>query len=313
MCDAARVAGIPTERVRLDVSIARGLDYYTGTIYETFLDDLPGIGSVCSGGRYDNLAALFTKEKLPGIGASLGLDRLLAAMEELGMVPKTATPASVLVPIFDGEKIAEYMRIGRVLRAAGIATEVFPEARPLAKQFKYADRKGFRLAVIAAPTSLPRGPGKSRICKAACKSPWREDQLCDHVRAVLGSREVQPEGMKGRRHVAGKSLRRGLRRVFARPPRSICRRRDESAARSLLQEASLKSMDFIVYSSQAQNLLVDVKGRRFPSGAGSNRHEWENWATRDDIHSLLRWQSVFGAGFRARCWSSPMILPMPEP
>ena len=69
----------------LDLSIARGLDYYTGTIYETFLSDLPGIGSVCSGGRYDNLAGLFTNQKLPGVGASLGLDRLLAAMEELGM------------------------------------------------------------------------------------------------------------------------------------------------------------------------------------------------------------------------------------
>lgn len=73
----------------------------------------------------------------------------------------------------------------------------------------------------------------------------------------------------------------------------------DETRRALLQEASLKSMDFIVYSSQAQNLLVDVKGRRFPSGGESNRHEWENWATRDDIQSLLRWQNVFGAGFRA--------------
>ena len=77
-------------RLQLDVSIARGLDYYTGTVFETFLDDLPGIGSVCSGGRYDNLAELYTKQELPGIGASLGLDRLLAAMEELGMIDKVA-------------------------------------------------------------------------------------------------------------------------------------------------------------------------------------------------------------------------------
>ena len=79
--------GLPacrTQRCRLDVAIARGLDYYTGTIFETFLGPLPTIGSVCSGGRYDNLAGLYTKQELPGIGASLGLDRLLAAMEELG-------------------------------------------------------------------------------------------------------------------------------------------------------------------------------------------------------------------------------------
>jgi histidyl-tRNA synthetase len=187
VCDAAQIAGISPERVRLDVSIARGLDYYTGTIYETFLDDLPGIGSVCSGGRYDNLAALFTKEKLPGIGASLGLDRLLAAMEELGMVPKTATPASVLVPIFDAEKTAEYLRIGRVLRAAGVATEVFPEPRALAKQFKYADRKGFRLAVIAGADEFATGTWQVKDLESGVQTTVAEDKLSDHVCSVLGS------------------------------------------------------------------------------------------------------------------------------
>jgi hypothetical protein len=73
----------------------------------------------------------------------------------------------------------------------------------------------------------------------------------------------------------------------------------DEARRALLNDASLKSMDFIVYSSRAQNLLVDVKGRRFPSGGPANRHEWENWATHDDIKSLLHWQQVFGNGFRA--------------
>ena len=91
-----RVAGLPAERLALDLSIARGLDYYTGTIYETFLSDLPGIGSVCSGGRYDHLAELFTSQPLPGVGASLGLDRLLAAMEELGLTDGTATPTQVV-------------------------------------------------------------------------------------------------------------------------------------------------------------------------------------------------------------------------
>ena len=86
LIEGVTAAGVPAERVRLDVAIARGLDYYTGTVFETFLDRLPGIGSVCSGGRYDNLAALYTDQELPGIGASLGLDRLLAAMEELNMI-----------------------------------------------------------------------------------------------------------------------------------------------------------------------------------------------------------------------------------
>lgn len=112
----AETAGIPAERIALDLSIARGLDYYTGTIYETFLSDLPGIGSVCSGGRYDNLAGLFTNQKLPGVGASLGLDRLLAAMEELGAVTTASTPAPVLVLLFDAAHTGDYLRIARKLR-----------------------------------------------------------------------------------------------------------------------------------------------------------------------------------------------------
>src|SRR5690606_2805812 len=102
VCRACR---IDESRLTLDVSIARGLDYYTGTIYETFLTDLPSIGSVCSGGRYDNLAGLFTKEKLPGVGASLGLDRLLAAMEELGLLQSVAQQAQVLIVMFDEARL----------------------------------------------------------------------------------------------------------------------------------------------------------------------------------------------------------------
>ena len=86
---------------RVDPSIARGLDYYTGTVFETFLDDLPGIGSCCSGGRYDDLAGLYSKESLPGVGASLGVDRLLAAMEELGMVEGSSAPCAAFVPMLE--------------------------------------------------------------------------------------------------------------------------------------------------------------------------------------------------------------------
>lgn len=147
--DVCQRAGIPQDRVQLDLSIARGLDYYTGTIYETFLNDLPGIGSVCSGGRYDDLAGLFTNQPLPGVGASLGLDRLLAAMEELGRLETSSTPAAVLVTYFDSARLGDYLRIGRVLRQAGINVEVYPEAARLGKQLKYADRKGFRVALVA--------------------------------------------------------------------------------------------------------------------------------------------------------------------
>ena len=150
-------AGVPTERVRLDVSIARGLDYYTGTVFETFLDALPGIGSVCSGGRYDNLAELFTSQELPGIGASLGLDRLLAAMEELGMIEKVSTPAPVFIPFFDKDRLHDYLRLAAALRAAGIGVEVFPDPKKLGQQLKYADRRGFRIALIAGGNEFQAG------------------------------------------------------------------------------------------------------------------------------------------------------------
>ena len=155
--DGVRAVGVPDDRVRLDVSIARGLDYYTGTVFETFLGAMPGIGSVCSGGRYDNLAGLYTKQELPGVGASLGLDRLLAAMEELGMVEKVSTPAPVLIPYFDQDRLHDYLKLAGALRAAGIGAEVFPEPKKLGQQLKYADRRGFRVALIAGENEFDSG------------------------------------------------------------------------------------------------------------------------------------------------------------
>ena len=154
---AADAVGIENRNLQIDVSIARGLDYYTGTIYETFLEDLPSIGSVCSGGRYDNLAQLYTKQLLPGIGASLGLDRLLAAMQTLEMIPTTKTPADVMVVQFDSDYLNQYISIARSLRAAGLKVEVFPDAKKLNQQFKYADRRGFRAVIIAGADEFESG------------------------------------------------------------------------------------------------------------------------------------------------------------
>jgi histidyl-tRNA synthetase len=139
------------------VSIARGLDYYTGTIYETFLDDLPGIGSVCSGGRYDNLAGLYTKQELPGVGASLGLDRLIAAMEELGMIEKVSTPIAVFLPYFVENRLADYLKFASGLRSQGIGVELYPEAKKLGQQLKYADKRGYRFAVIIGEDEFQQG------------------------------------------------------------------------------------------------------------------------------------------------------------
>lgn len=143
-----RASGILEERVRVDVSIARGLAYYTGTVYETFLGALPDIGSVCSGGRYDDLASLYIKQRLPGIGGSLGVDRLIAAMEELGMVDESAAAANVFIALFVADRVGDYLALAAELRSAGLSVELYPEARRLGAQMKYADRRGHRLAVI---------------------------------------------------------------------------------------------------------------------------------------------------------------------
>ena len=160
LLEVTKAAGVPDGRIKIDLSIARGLDYYTGTIYETFLTDKPDFGSVCSGGRYDNLASLYTRQVLPGVGASLGVDRLLAAMEAMGhpWLSGTTTPAKVLVIQFDATKLGEYQRIARDLRAGGIATEVYPDAgKKLKAQFEYADKRGFRLVVIAGSDEFANG------------------------------------------------------------------------------------------------------------------------------------------------------------
>ncbi len=180
-------AGVPADRVKLDVSIARGLDYYTGTIFETFLDALPGIGSICSGGRYDNLAELYTKQHLPGIGASLGLDRLLAAMEELGLTNTAATPAEVFIPFFDGDRLGDYLALAAALREAGLNVEVYPEAKKLGQQLKYADRRGHRVAVIAGSREFESGTCQLKDLKSgeSTESPIEAGACAAAVKNLL--------------------------------------------------------------------------------------------------------------------------------
>ena len=150
-------AGVADGRVMLDPSIARGLDYYTGIVLESFLDDLPGLGSICSGGRYDNLAGLYTKQSLPGVGASLGIDRLLAGLEELGRLETAETPADVFLAQFDAAHLADYLRIATALRAAGLTVDFYPEPKKLGQQLKWAGKKGFQLAVVIGSDEFAAG------------------------------------------------------------------------------------------------------------------------------------------------------------
>ena len=185
LLDAVAAAGVAPGRIKLDVAIARGLDYYTGTIFETTLDALPGIGSVCSGGRYDNLAELFTNQALPGIGASLGLDRLLAAMEELQMIERVSTPAPVFIPYFDETRLGDYLRLAALIRAAGIGVEVFPDPKKLGQQLKYADRRGFRVAIIAGRDELEASRCQVKDLAAATQEEVTLDEGAKSVIAAI--------------------------------------------------------------------------------------------------------------------------------
>ena len=185
LVDAFEGAGFPQDRLVIDLSIARGLDYYTGTVYETLLGDLPDIGSVCSGGRYDDLAGLYTKQHLPGVGASLGLDRLMAAMEELGLLQDTATSADVFIVQFSAEALPSYIALARRLRQAGFRTELYPEAKGMGRQLKYADRKGFPIALIGGPDELEKGVWQVKDMRDGSSEDVKDDELVSYLQAKL--------------------------------------------------------------------------------------------------------------------------------
>jgi histidyl-tRNA synthetase len=183
----AITAGIAPEEIKLDLAIARGLDYYTGTVYETFLGKLPAIGSVCSGGRYDNLAGLYMKQQLPGVGASLGLDRLLAAMEELDLVRSAAAPAPVFLVQFSADRLGDYQKMARSLRAAGIGVEVFPEAKKVGAQLQFAEKRGFKLALIAGPDEFAQGVWKIKDLARREEKTVGQGEVLAALEAILHS------------------------------------------------------------------------------------------------------------------------------
>ncbi|MDR0402891.1 MAG: histidine--tRNA ligase [Treponema sp.] len=137
----------------LDPSITRGLDYYTGVVYETFLNKLPGIGSVCSGGRYDNLTGLYSKETIPGVGSSIGLDRLQAALEELGAVSEAEGAAAAII-CRDGEEAGRLQALAESFRSEGVSCDVFLEPKKTGQQFALAEKKRIAWAIIPGEDGL---------------------------------------------------------------------------------------------------------------------------------------------------------------
>ncbi|MEK6371667.1 MAG: histidine--tRNA ligase [Acidobacteriota bacterium] len=150
--------GYGDDRVALDLSIARGLAYYTGPVFEAILPDLPQFGSVFGGGRYDDLVKRFTGEAIPAVGASMGVDRLLAALDHLGRINKRKATARVLVTNMDPALAGDYLQITWELRRAGIPTELYiGMAKGPGKQLKYADQYEIPLAILYGTNEKQQG------------------------------------------------------------------------------------------------------------------------------------------------------------
>lgn len=188
--EGMRSLQIPEDYFKIDVGIARGLDYYTGTVYETVLEDHPGIGSICSGGRYDDLASYFTDEKLPGVGISIGATRLISRLIEAEVIKaETSTVAPVLVTTLDQSRMNEYLKIGADLRATGISTEVYLEKNRIGDQLKYANRKGFHIAIIAGETEFLNSSAKIKNLITGDETASPLQGLSESVKEILIRKE----------------------------------------------------------------------------------------------------------------------------
>ncbi|MEH1776742.1 histidine--tRNA ligase [Nostoc sp.] len=144
-----RNLGVAENRFCIDLSIARGLDYYTGTVYETTLLGHEALGSICSGGRYEELVGVFLGEKMPGVGISIGLTRLISRLLKAGILSSlAATPAQVMVVNMQEDLMPTYLKVSQQLRQAGINVITNFDKRPLGKQFQLADKQGIQFCVI---------------------------------------------------------------------------------------------------------------------------------------------------------------------
>jgi histidyl-tRNA synthetase len=182
--------GVPETHYALNLSIARGLDYYTGTVYETTLNDHPQIGSICSGGRYENLAGQYTKSHLPGVGISIGLTRLYWQLRDAGLIGTARSTVDVLVTQMDAAQLPAYLAVASELRAAGIATEVVLDGGKLGKQFKYADRAGIRFVIVLGEDELAKGVVTVKDLRREDQFEVARSELIKTLRVELAQAEI---------------------------------------------------------------------------------------------------------------------------
>ncbi len=174
---------IPEENLKFELSLARGLDYYTGINYEV---DLPNvdIGSVAGGGRYDDLCSKFTKEKLSGVGIAFGFDRIVTAMEELEMLNDIGVNSKVLVTNFDESSLNESISILNELQTAGINAEIYFQPDKMGKQMKYANKKGIPLVVICGPEEVEKKVVKVKVMESGEEEEVRRESLVEFMKNI---------------------------------------------------------------------------------------------------------------------------------
>ena len=143
-----REFGVPDTNFKVDLTIARGLDYYTGTVYETFLNEYREIGSVCSGGRYENLAEYYTDRKLPGVGVSIGLTRLFYKLNELNVIKAEKNSVAKVLVISMVDDMSKALEVSTILQKEEISTEVYLEDKKIKAKFKYADKLAIPYVIV---------------------------------------------------------------------------------------------------------------------------------------------------------------------
>jgi len=152
-----RLFNIPEEAFEIDLSIARGLDYYTGTVYETFLNDYKSIGSICSGGRYNDLAGYYTDRQLPGVGMSIGLTRLFFILNDIGLIKTDKKSISDVLVVSMVEDLTKSIEVANELRNAGINTEIYFDDKKIKAKFKYADKLNIPYVIVIGEDEIKSG------------------------------------------------------------------------------------------------------------------------------------------------------------
>ena len=179
-----RIFGVPDTHFKIDLTIARGLDYYTGTVYETFLNDYKELGSVCSGGRYENLAEYYTDKKLPGVGISIGLTRLFYKLNELQLIKSDKYSMSDILIIPMAEDMTKSIELASDLRKEGINTEVYLNDKKLKAKFKYADKLKIPYVAVIGEDEISSNTVKVKNMETGEETPTELDakKVCEVIK-----------------------------------------------------------------------------------------------------------------------------------